>query len=332
MKILTDINIPQSQEWQDKTTLVQHQQKKIISNVFMKSNNTFIGKIDNYISEILFAVKLFRIRKSFDVIILIMGNSAMIFAFFQKIFWGKKKPLITSGSYIRRQKNFVLYFLKRNLLKLIDTMIVFTTQEIKNYAEYFKLDEAKYRFVYFGHTLSGYDFTIEKGDYIFCSGNGIRDYKVFINAVREIDFKALIPVKDKSVLAGIDIPKNVQIMTVSPQEYRQLMAGSYMTVVPIKKGLMIGGGLQSYLNAMVMGKSVVVSNVAGVEDYVTHKETGLIVPPDDENVLREAIMYLLNNEAEADAIGKRAKKIVTEKYTLENYIKSFFKIISDCVE
>lgn len=47
--------------------------------------------------------------------------------------------------------------------------------------------------------------------------------------------------------------------------------------------------------AGLAGVPVIATNVGGIPDIVTHKKTGLLVPPDNSVALQTAIAYLLNN-------------------------------------
>jgi glycosyltransferase involved in cell wall biosynthesis len=65
------------------------------------------------------------------------------------------------------------------------------------------------------------------------------------------------------------------------------------------------------LEAMATGKPVIASRMGGLNDIVAPGETGLLVPPEDEAALREAIMQLLANPEEAQRMGQAGKRRVT---------------------
>jgi len=72
-----------------------------------------------------------------------------------------------------------------------------------------------------------------------------------------------------------------------------------------------------YLEAMAQSKPVIGCQGEGIEDFVEHGKTGLLVKPKDVNSLVGAMDYLLSNPDEARAIGKRVRKLVLENYTWE---------------
>jgi glycosyltransferase involved in cell wall biosynthesis len=325
-KILTTVPIPQNKNWCESTYLIEFKYKRYLSGINILKKFGIFKKIESYTNHIFFSLYLFKDRTKFDVAIMFTSNYAMFFALLQKIFPKKKIPIVTIGSYINKQKSSIKYYVKSYLINLVNKLVFFTTEEINNYSEYFKIDKSKFQFIPFSDTLSGYDYTIEKGDYIFCAGNGFRDYEVIIDAVRNMSVEVILPCLDRAPLKKINIPKNVKILTVSHEEYRKLMARSRITVVPIKGGELIGGGVQSYLNAMLMGKPVIVSDTAGARDYIVNGETGFLFRPGDVSQLRNIIETLIKNDSEAQRVGMNAMKEVRDKYTLDRYVKDILNV------
>ena len=72
-----------------------------------------------------------------------------------------------------------------------------------------------------------------------------------------------------------------------------------------------------YLEAMASGKPVIGCEGEGIEDFVEHGKTGLLVKPRDVDSLVEALDFLLSHPEEARAMGERARKLVLEDYTWE---------------
>jgi len=72
-----------------------------------------------------------------------------------------------------------------------------------------------------------------------------------------------------------------------------------------------------YLEAMALGKPVIGCQGEGIEDFVDHGKTGLLVRRRDINGLVEALGFLLSHPEEAKAMGERARRLVLENYTWE---------------
>jgi glycosyltransferase involved in cell wall biosynthesis len=99
------------------------------------------------------------------------------------------------------------------------------------------------------------------------------------------------------------------------------MAGSKMVVVPMKKGLLHSGGQQTYLNAMAMGKPVIVADDCGAKDYIQHGVDGLIVPAGNSQGLREAIQSLISDSALSATLSTNGKSAFHNFSTVACYNK-----------
>jgi len=74
------------------------------------------------------------------------------------------------------------------------------------------------------------------------------------------------------------------------------------------------------VEAMAAGKPIVASKVGGIPDLVIDQETGLLVPPGDEQALAEAILRLANNPSEAKNMGA-AGRLYCHRFSLEAMIE-----------
>lgn len=75
------------------------------------------------------------------------------------------------------------------------------------------------------------------------------------------------------------------------------------------------------LEAMMVGKPVIATDVGGVSEMIYHGETGLLIQPSDSIALARAISLLLENQDMSNRIGKNAQKMIETEFTLEHYIK-----------
>ena len=75
------------------------------------------------------------------------------------------------------------------------------------------------------------------------------------------------------------------------------------------------------LEAMATGKAVVASDIEGVNETVLDNQSGLLVRPKDPSLLAEAIVGLSRDKDKRDQMGKRARKIVEERFDIKEKIK-----------
>ncbi len=69
------------------------------------------------------------------------------------------------------------------------------------------------------------------------------------------------------------------------------------------------------LEGMSLGKPAVTSRIGGIPELVLDGETGIIVPPSDVRALAGAILRLLQDPAEAERLGRNARRRYEAGYT-----------------
>jgi teichuronic acid biosynthesis glycosyltransferase TuaC len=84
-----------------------------------------------------------------------------------------------------------------------------------------------------------------------------------------------------------------------------------------------------YLEAVAHGKPVIACRGEGIEDVVTHGETGLLVKPKAVDSLVEAIRFLLDHSDKAKAIGERARELILTNYTWEKNAERTLRVYKE---
>jgi len=74
------------------------------------------------------------------------------------------------------------------------------------------------------------------------------------------------------------------------------------------------------LEAMLMGKPVIASNVTGPSELVVNGETGFLAPVGDPYVFAEHCLNLIENHRLREQMGEKAKKRVLEKFSIKKYV------------
>lgn len=92
-----------------------------------------------------------------------------------------------------------------------------------------------------------------------------------------------------------------------------LLAAADLFVLPsLWEGLSV-----ALLEAMAAGKPIVATAVSGTVQAMSHGQTGLVVPPCDSQALADAIVQLLSNPVQAQAMGQAAKQHVAMNYSAQ---------------
>jgi glycosyltransferase involved in cell wall biosynthesis len=91
-----------------------------------------------------------------------------------------------------------------------------------------------------------------------------------------------------------------------------LQASDVFVLPSVAEGLSI-----AVLEALAVGMAVVVSDVGGNSDIITHGTHGLLIPADDEDTLADALVGVLGDEKERERLGRNGRERVEETYTLQ---------------
>jgi len=105
--------------------------------------------------------------------------------------------------------------------------------------------------------------------------------------------------------------------TVDWERAIELMSIMDIVVVPSR---FEGFGL-SAAEAMAAGKPVIASNTSGLKEVVSNNETGIFVPVDNSNALKNAMMKLISDPQLRNKLGNAGKTRVNENFSMEIFTK-----------
>ena len=177
-------------------------------------------------------------------------------------------------------------------------------------------------------------------DIISSSGREFRDYATLVEALRGTLISCHIaakvtPGKKDEWIADLRregaLPPNVRLgINETLSEVRQVLARSRFVVVPLFPCDQDVGSTV-ILEAMAMGKPVIVSRIEGQRDIVQHDVTGIYVPPGDPIALREAILSLWNDPQRVVEMGKRAREYVEQYHTFDAWVDKVKHIVEEVI-
>ena len=146
----------------------------------------------------------------------------------------------------------------------------------------------------------------------------MRDYSTLIEAMRGTGLTLVIPEfsynnaehRDRLGLLGRaeQLPPNVKIVPDDGDVDTLItnMARARIVAIPTYHDSLCASGLSTYLNAMWMGKCVVMSRGPGASDLLTNEAA--LVPPEDAAALRQTIVDLWNNTSKRHQYAVNGKR------------------------
>ena len=159
----------------------------------------------------------------------------------------------------------------------------------------------------------------------------MRDYAPLFAAAAQIPATFTLAVQQQPL---IPLPSNVHAGAVPRDEFLAAMRRSRVVVVPMRAGLARSAGQQTYLNAMAIGKLVVVTDTPGVRDYVEHGVTGLIVPPGDPAALTDALQWALAtaNESAVRQIAAEGRRVARTRFSPMRHVEALLAVACRAAE
>jgi glycosyltransferase involved in cell wall biosynthesis len=162
---------------------------------------------------------------------------------------------------------------------------------------------------------------------VFSGGRSRRDFTTLIEAAAAI----AAPVTIGGQISAADRKRllpNVRAELLPHEEFISLLRRSSVVVVSLEQTNR-SAGEQTYLNAMAMGKPVIVTDTMGAREYVEHGDTGLIVPPAEARALTAALEWMLDpaNDAEVEAMARRAREVALTRFSPDAYIANLLAVL-----
>jgi glycosyltransferase involved in cell wall biosynthesis len=200
--------------------------------------------------------------------------------------------------------------------------------------------------------------TVAEERLICSAGLEFRDYPVLMRAVEGLDAEVVIGAashwsKRKNSVAGEELPANVRIDAFDYRALRDIYARAAVVVVPLVD-VDFQAGVTTILEAMAMGKPVVVTATEGQTDVVQDRRrtgrdaaprassllerlagqhgidlesSGFYVPAGDPNALRRAIVYLLDHPAERARLGAAGRRTVEQLLTVDQFTSRIVELV-----
>ena len=173
-------------------------------------------------------------------------------------------------------------------------------------------------------------------DHVLSLGLSHRDYRTLIRAMRSLpDIPCQMRIGstwvDHQADHGHDtLPDNIEVKGfVHPEILRQRYLRSRFIVVPIQPSTQWAAGCNTVQQAQAMGKAVVATDRPGLADYLVDGETGILVPPENDAALAEAIRYLWDNPDVAGEMGRKGRFFQVSNYSFDAWLCKMRRILDN---
>lgn len=143
-----------------------------------------------------------------------------------------------------------------------------------------------------------------------------RDHATLVGAISRVREGGTPAWLELATMLPVELPAEAGV--VHARRMNAAMRGLYRRSSIVALALRpnpVGAGLTVALEGLASGRPVVATDNPGMDTYVEHGRTGLLVPPGDPQAMADAIAELLADPDRARAMGEAGRKEVETRFT-----------------
>lgn len=291
------------------------------------------------------AVKALFVLYRYDVVLAWRGPCVpiLIARFFFR--WRKPKIIFIAWRPFDTEYSGLKYHFKKILAKITasvtDQIIVVSSLQVKQFSDILGVQEEKISFLPYGVDCKFFKPLKNKAwkePFFVTVGNVYRDDGLLLDVIKDMPVRMVRVTRFASVDKNVKKEamrkklKNISVrLDISYAELADLLRESYFVVLPlIPTDQPVG--LTALMEAMAVGKTVIVTKGLESADYVFEGKTGILVKAGDELQLKKNILKLLRNPEKRERIGLAARRAMEEKFSLEIVSCKLVNLIQEVVK
>jgi glycosyltransferase involved in cell wall biosynthesis len=254
------------------------------------------------VHELVQARKLLRLAPGYDVVLVCRKYGKYL----GWIWPHQQSPFAKLVAYefiYSRHENRLHSYVSRLIWRSIrgfDRVFVQARSDITFYSGLFGVSGSTFAYVPISAHVSESSYVGPIADgYVFSAGRSGRDYTTLLEALHGMSVPCVIvgSVHD-GILASVSTDSGTTVYLDIPRErYLELLGGACIVVVPLDAEQQLSAGQVVALEAMALGKPLIVTDMPYVTDYV-HSKYSVLVPPKDSAALSAAIADLYHGPFE----------------------------------
>jgi glycosyltransferase involved in cell wall biosynthesis len=212
-------------------------------------------------------------------------------------------------------------------LRGVDRFAVVRSADAQVLARRFGVPASRITFVPFPVPSGLFTVDAPDGEYVYSAGWAHRDWPTLVSALSDTDWPAVLAPRFVFDLP-ISLASRVRVIPLQPAEGRRYMQRAGVVALSFLDTDLPSGPLV-LLDALAMGKPVVVSDVAGARDYLIDRTTALLVPPGDPQAMAEALTELRRDRALRTRLGVAARQWCREADTASTFVRRLVGLAVD---
>lgn len=286
-----------------------------------------IPRLQRIIIYIRIALKLLFHQRQINVLVSWQQFFGLIFASLCHLFHVRKHTCLIVMAFIYRPKHGIIgrlyrWWMRRTLSNgYIDKVLVYSKYETKYYARLLNVNESLFYFIPLGIDQENVENIGDEG-YWFSTGKSNRDYDFLINTIANTEHQLIIACDE---LTQSKAP-NIKILhNCFGTKMLETMSQAHGVIIALDNEHISSGQLVM-LQAMALGKPIIITRSQAVADYVQDGVDALVIDK-TKHALLQAIERLNNDIELYNSISAASKKRIYSKHSVESMAQNVANII-----
>lgn len=327
--ILADYDVPE--EWEFRVGLENSTSEKwTVNRSVANTHHTGMGNLVRYMKYFMLPFKTFLHRKNIKNVIAWQQFFGFGLSFFLKLFDVKVSPNIYIMEMIYKPKNGLLGRIYFNYVNYsihnacIKRIFCFSNHEIDLYSKTFNIPKTMFQVLQLGieDSYDKFQDVISDDGYYLAAGRSNRDYDFLISSWdKSRKLRIICDSGDYDSTESIEIIRNVY-----NDDYLMQLSKCHCVIIPLKD-TNISSGQLVVLQAMMLGKPVIVSENLTISEYMTDGNEGIVIT-NTKQCLDNAITSL----EDSDYYGKlalNARQKFISGYTVSAMARKVAEVIKN---
>ena len=220
----------------------------------------------------------------------------------------------------------------------LDTVVAYAWSEVEELQTWLDGRGPKVEFVPFGVDSEYFHPEAEAAieyDVVSIGADPRRDFALLLDVARRQPDRSLLVVASADNARALGaLPRNIRLEVNVPfSRVREYLLAAHVVALPVRENS-YSGATTTLLQGMACAKPVVVSSTAAITRGY-HLEDGVncrLVPPGDAAALERALLDLLDDPTQAEALGHAARKTVARHLTWAGYTQALGRLLADAAD
>jgi glycosyltransferase involved in cell wall biosynthesis len=266
------------------------------------------------------------------VVFLVSTDLEVLGVALAKLMRRQRTPVVMFGFIYTQRSLRAVNWLRRNyfrfVLGLTTGVICHSRLERDSYTRTFRLESTRFEAVpYALHVAVPSSLRVHEGGYVLSAGRGERDYGLLAEAWVGMNTELRIVCDVEAPLRPVKPSPRIKLLRQCfGGDYLRELAGADFVVVPIRD-CQVSAGQMVLLQAMSLGKAVIISRTPTTEEYGEHLKTVYFVEHGSAEALRQAILHLRSDAGLRRAIGAAAAAHYRARHTSAAYANDLLSAV-----